>query len=218
VPLSGERSIPARLNRLVDRALMGQRLPVWPLLRIHGGPQRLAERIRRRATSVARRTPGPTEPLIERRDRLMQAVYAQAAATPLVAWCDASWRPGSDVVGAAALVSGAGGRTLSTIQKHSPSGADSVAAEALAVTLAIEWVLNGRGDALTAYSDSTALVKMWREKRNDPRLNGLRKTAGRLRFFRLLLIRRTHNQRAHRLARAALSGAGPGFGCRDGGS
>lgn len=191
---------------------MGHRLPISPLLRIDRTPQALAERIRRRATRLARRAPDCTE-LIERRDHLMLAVYARAAATPLVAWCDASWRPGSEMVGTAALVADADGKIRSTIQKHSPSGTDSVGAEALAVTLAIGCVRNCGEDSLTAYSDSAALVQLWLERRGDPRLNDLRKAAGSLRHFRLRLIRRGHNQPAHRLARMALSGAVSVSGC-----
>lgn len=201
MPLSGDRQFASRLNRVVDRGLEGRHLPILLLLRISGEPQRFAERIRRRAARRIRLEPADARATLARRDRLMETIYARSAGTDMVAWCDASWRPGSDLLGAAALLSDSRGEIRGSVKKHSRGEADSVSAEALAVTLAVEWTAAHSGLALTAYTDCAALVQLWREQRRDPRLRGLRTAAGPLRHFRLRLIRRAHNQPAHRLAR-----------------
>lgn len=201
--VSGERDLAVRLNRLVDRGLEGRHLPILLLLRVVGAPPRLAERVRRRAARRIRLVPGAAPFTLAQRDRLIEAVYARAAGTGRVAWCDASWQPDSDLIGAAALLADGRGEIRGSVQKHSRDGLDAVAAEALAVALAAEWARAEAGDSLTAYTDCAALVQLWREKRQDPRLRRLREAAGALPFFRLRLIRRTHNQPAHRLARQA---------------
>lgn len=203
MPPSVDRKFASRLNRVVDRGLQGRHLPILLLLRICGEPQRLAERIRRRAARRIRLDPVDARATLARRDRIIQAIYARAVDTDRVAWCDASWRPGSDLIGAAALLSDSRGEIRGSVQKHSRGETDAVSAEAFAVRLAIEWVAAQPGQSLTAYTDCAALVQLWREKRRDPRLSGLREAAGSLRRFRLRRIRRAHNQPAHRLAREA---------------
>lgn len=208
MPLPADRELAWRLNRVVDRGLEGRHLPVLPLLRISGEPHRLAERIRRRAARRIRLVPACARATLARRDRLILAIYARTAGTDRVAWCDASWRPGSDLIGAAALLSDSHGEIRGSIQKHSRGEPDAVAAEAFAVTLAIEKAAAQRVDSLTAYTDCAALVQLWQARRRDPRLRGLREAAGALSHFRVRLIRRAHNQPAHRLAREAAQESG----------
>lgn len=208
MPLSDDRQIASRLNRLVDLGLEGRHLPVLLLLRVTGAPRKLAERIRRRAARLVRLAPACSQTTLAQRESLIRAVYARAAGTDRVAWCDASWQPGSNGIGAAALVCDHRGHIQQSVQKHSPAELDAVEAEALAVTLAVESALALSGGSLTAYSDCAALVQLWRKKRQDPRLRQLRQAAASLRFFRLRLIQRSHNQSAHRLAREALCSSG----------
>lgn len=205
---SGDRTTASRLNRVIDRGLEGRHLPILLLLRATGEPPRLCERIRRRAARRIRLEPCSARLTLKRRDRLIEAVYARRAGTDWVAWCDASWRPGSKAVGTAARLSDREGRIRDSVQKHSRDGLDAVAAEALAVVLAAEWTLARSEGSLTAFTDCAALVRLWREKRQDARLDRLRAAARSLAYFRLRLIPRAHNQPAHRLAREALGRAG----------
>lgn len=189
-----------RLNQAIDLALADPAaLP--DLLRHARGCHllALAERVRRRATSRARHSPATAETMLEGRDRLLLALYADAApAGWAVAWCDASRR--GEVATIGVLLRKAGEATPMPLTR-AVGDLQIFEAEAAAVVAAVELALAHGVTRLRVYSDCKALVTRWLSRADDARLQVIRQAAADLERFQLFHLPPRHNPVAHRLAR-----------------
>ncbi len=77
-------------------------------------------------------------------------------------------------------------------------------AEATAVAAVMQVALQVHVQRLRVHSDCVALVQLWLERREDPRLHTIRKLAAQFRWFELCSVPRLHNQPADRLAKRML--------------
>jgi hypothetical protein len=78
-------------------------------------------------------------------------------------------------------------------------------AEIAALEAALEATSTVAARRVRVYTDCDALVSLWLQRRQDPRLRRVRYLARRLRRFELRSLPRRHNQVVHRLARAGAS-------------
>lgn len=164
------------------------------------GATALAERVRQRATALARRDRSAGPRLLAVRDALIEALYRDAAPKGWFnAWCDGSVRTDGSA-GIGALVLGADGRVVGRIsravEQPSPFEAEIAALEAV-LDLAVKHDFR----RVRVHTDCRALVDLWRAHRADPRLAPVRSLAQRLERLELRVVPRLHNQPAHRLAR-----------------
>lgn len=196
------------VNDLIDRAL---RQPTDAHFRAVArlpaiAPQDLAERVRRRATLLARRDRRNRAPILQARDRLMLALYANA--TPAgwhTAWCDGSLAAARTATGIGGLVVDASGRIVAEFARRVPDQ-PPFEAEIAAVVATLEAAHAHGARRLRVYSDCGAAVRLWHQRRDDARLAALAALAGEFRRLQICVLPRLHNQPAHRLAQA---GAGP---------
>lgn len=160
---------------------------------------RFAERVRRRATRLARRRDSRRAAIVAARDRLMLAIYARA--TPAgwhTAWCDGSVGAGMASIGG--LLMTPSGRILAEVARRAP-GIASFEAE-IAALLAVLQLAQAHGvRRLRVYTDCIALARRWHQFRDDPRLAAAAALAGRFARLEIASLPRLHNQPAHRLAR-----------------
>lgn len=166
----------------------------------------LAERVRRRATLIARRERPHAEAILTARDALILALYASA--TPrgaFTAWSDGSSRQGQ-AAGIGGLLMDPEGRMVAHLSQPL-QGLDAFAAEVAALEAVMRAAADRGAGRLRVYTDCVALLLLWLEKRADPRLEQVRKQAHRFRRFELRALPRLHNQPANRLARQALASA-----------
>jgi ribonuclease HI len=206
---SGEAS---RLNQAIDQFLLDPSSSRQDaVLRISSkwDAMQVAERVRRRATILGRVERGRRQSIIRARDRLVVMLYGHAARAGWhVAWSDASVYGDREGVraGVGGLLLDAQGRMLAEISAPA-STADALLAELMALTVVLRMALEQGVERLRVHTDCDALVAMWLQQRDDPRLGELRDLAGRLRGFDLHYVPRQHNQLAHRLARRAIAGS-----------
>lgn len=164
------------------------------------GTTTLAERVRQRATALARRNHSASARILAVRDALVEALYRDASPKGWFdAWCDGSAKPdGPASIGA--LVLGPDSRVVARISRAaghiSPFEAEIAALEAV-----LEVAVKRDFRHMRVHTDCRALVELWRTHRADPRLARVRTLAHRLERLELRAVPRLHNQPAHRLAR-----------------
>jgi ribonuclease HI len=210
MPPTEPRQRPAAINATVDPALLAptsNHQHALLRLRRRVGTTPLAERVRQRATALARRHRPLTRAILDRRDLLIQQIYADA--TPKswhTAWCDGSVnvsaRNRRATIGA--LLADTGGETLESFARE-VDATTSFDTELAALEATLGAALARRIERLRVHTDCRALAELWHEQRMDPRLTTLRMLVGRFRRFGLCVVPRLHNQSANRLARAVLS-------------
>lgn len=187
----------------MDQALIkpeGMSLQGLHRLRHSVGATALGERVRQRATALARRHRSAGARILATRDALIEALYRDASPKGwFIAWCDGSARPDGPA-GIGALVLGPDGRAVARIARAaeciSPFEAEIAALEAV-LDLAVKHDFR----RVRVHTDCRALVDLWRAHRADPRLAPVRSLAQRLERLELRVVPRLHNQPAHRLAR-----------------
>lgn len=164
------------------------------------GTTTLAERMRQRATALARRNRSAGAQILAVRDALIEALYRDASPKGWFnAWCDGSARPdGPASIGA--LLLGPNSRVVARISR----AADHISpfeAEIAALEAVLEVAVKRDFRHMRVHTDCRALVELWRAHRADPRLARVRSLAHRLERLELRAVPRLHNQPAHRLAR-----------------
>lgn len=202
VPRSVER------RRVLDDALRdpgAETIAALLALRRAAGTSTLAERLRSRATALARVHRAEAQAILERRDALIQRLYTDAVPRGAVsAWCDGSSAtgPSGRMAGVGVLLVDPGGNV--TAQRARYAGDLSpFEAEITALEAACDLASAHRIKRLRVHTDCRALTALWRTHRTDPRLIKVRAFAARLAWFDLRTVPRAHNQPAHRLARGA---------------
>ena len=195
------------LNAQIDAALLAPgRQQAWSIVRTRpeADAAELAERVRRRATVLTRRSATQTAAVLDARDHLIQALYAHDSPR---GWCTA-WCDGSSDASQRAAVGGvlvdAQGRTLGQWSRVI-CARDPFATEIAALASAFEFAAAHGADRLRVYTDCVALVRLWNEQRADERLLVVRARARQFARVQLRALPRLHNQPANRLARAALA-------------
>jgi ribonuclease HI len=198
-----------QLNAIVDNALLaptdGNHEQLKQLAKA-STPGPLTERIRRRATLLAKRRSDDPAPLLRLRDELILAVYA--AKVPKgwsCGWADgASFKTdGHRQAGIGGLLMDSGGTVIERISR-SIGEADAFAAELAALIAVMQCATERQQKRLWLYTDNRGLVQLWNEHRDDKRLNKLSGQAASLERFTLRAIPRLHNQPANALARAVV--------------
>ncbi len=163
------------------------------------GTATLAERVRQRATALARRNRSAGARILAVRDALIEALYRNASPKNWFnAWCDGSARPDAPAsIGALVLGPDSGVVTrISRVADHiSPFEAEIAALEAV-----LEVAVKRDFRRMRVHTDCRALVELWRAHRADPRLARVRSLAHRIERLELRAVPRLHNQPAHRLA------------------
>lgn len=206
------RAAPA-INELIDRALQE---PAEALLRVVArwpatmSTEMLAERVRQRATRLARRERADSERILQTRDRLVLALYAHA--TPAgwhTAWCDGSVATGAAQAGIGGVLMGPAGRIVAEFARRCPA-ATAFEAEIAALLATLEAARTKGVRRLRVYSDCVAAVQRWHRNRDDPRLDPLAAQARQFRRIEICALPRAHNLAAHRLAKTKTVQGGPG--------
>ena len=164
------------------------------------GATALAERVRQRATALARRNRSNGARILAVRDALIEALYRDASPKGWFnAWCDGSARPDAPA-SIGALVLGPDSGVVARISRAaghiSPFEAEIAALEAV-----LEVAVKRDFRHMRVHTDCRALVELWRAHRADPRLARVRSLVHRLGRLELRAVPRLHNQPAHRLAR-----------------
>lgn len=193
------------LNALIDVALLEPgRQRAWEATRaLHNFDHtQLPERIRRRATQLARRMRAQAAAILAARDNLIEALYARDSPRGwCTAWCDGA--NDASAAGIGGLVLDPQGQKLRQwSQGISPR--DPFATEIAALAAALDFAAVHSIARLRVYSDCVALVRLWHEHRADDRLGTVRGRAAQLARLQVRALPRLHNQPANRLARAAL--------------
>jgi ribonuclease HI len=170
-------------------------------------PASVADRVRRRASRLAKIHGSRRSQILSAADALILALYHYAAPEGwLCGWCDASVaRDGSPRrVGVGAIVLEESGRELARVSRPIAE-CEPFEAEIAALEAALEAISTVAARRVRVYTDCDALVSLWLQRRQDPRLRRVRYLARRLRRFELRSLPRRHNQVVHRLARAGAS-------------
>lgn len=198
------------LNQVIDRALfqptMQHREELLSLAKKRD-TQRLAERVRQRATWLGRHEREQAQHILSNRDVLIMALYAGLAPEGWVnAWCDGSSnRQASERhAGIGAVLVDATGRCISQISRY-VGGKNAFESELTALAAVLEDALIHHIERLSVHSDCKALVQLWYEQREDPRLAPVRLLASRFKGLHISAIPRLHNQVANALAKRAAS-------------
>jgi hypothetical protein len=172
-------------------------------------PTRVADRVQLRAKRLAKKQGSQRSRILASADTLILRLYlGRAPAGWLCGWCDATVaRAGARrCAGVGGVLLDARGREVARfcepIAECEPFEAEIAASQALLQAAAAS---GARAQRMRIYTDCAALVSLWLQRRRDPRLNGLRALASKLRRFELHRVPRRHNQVAHRLARKALA-------------
>ncbi len=172
-------------------------------------PEKLAERVRRRATILCRQQPQACRQILRVRDRLILVIYGKAAhVQAFSAWCDASLKvtDGKTVAAISGLMLSPQGKLIAIIVDLTEKR-DAVEAEAAAVTAVMQAALQRHVNRLRIHSDCLALVRLWLERREDLRLVEINQLANQFYNFEMYYIPRLHNQPADKLAKMALTKA-----------
>jgi ribonuclease HI len=170
--------------------------------------QRLAERVRQRATWLGRHEHEQAQHILSNRDELIMALYAGLAPEGWAnAWCDGSSnRQASERhAGIAAVLLDAKGKCVSQISRY-VDDKNAFEAELAALAAVLEDASTHHIERLSVHSDCKALVQLWYEQRDDPRLAPVRLLASRFKGLHISAIPRLHNQVANALAKRAASG------------
>lgn len=201
-----------RLNAVLDQALLNptssHRHQVQQLTTAHN-VKKLAERLRKRATILAKQQRRQRQLILEARDTLILALYAAAAPRGWAcAWCDGSCIKidAQQHAGIGAILMDDRGEIVARISQ-AIAAKDSFSAELTAVIAIMQTALKHHQRQLRVYCDNYGLIQLWCEQRDDNRLAEIRRLAAALDHFSLHPIPRQHNQPAHRLAVAATRGA-----------
>jgi ribonuclease HI len=182
-----------------DHALVGLR----PLI---SGEEtvRLADRVLRRATRLARVRRRASRSILYVRDRIVLAVHH--AASPQ-GWFS-GWSDGAVITGEGGRVTRLGavlvepsGRVAAELGAGGRSK-QSFEAEIEALVTLLKIGLRRGAHRITVHTDCKAVVELWARKRDDPRMRELRSVVGRYERVSLKAVPRRHNQVAHRLASA----------------
>lgn len=206
MPVTTLREPRATINPVVDAALhtpAGEPLAALLRLRRRIGTEALAERVRQRATALARRQRARAASLLETRDVLMLRLYAEAAPRGwFTAWCDGSVRTAATrrIAGIGGVVLDPEGHLAAEFSRRA-DGMGALDAEIAALTSTLEVSLARHATRLRVHTDCAALVELWQEQRDDPRLAAVRLHARALDRFELRAVPRLHNQPANTLAR-----------------
>lgn len=207
-PLKTRRDEARLLNQVIDRALfqptMQHREELLSLAKKRD-TQRLAERVRQRATRLGRQKRTQVQQLLGNRDELIMALYADL---PPVGWANA-WCDGSSTRQASELHAGVGavlldpsGKRISQISRY-VGGKNAFDAEITALAAVLEDASTHHIEQLKVHTDSKALAQLWHEQREDPRLAALRLLASRFKRLQFRAVPRLHNQVANALAKQA---------------
>jgi ribonuclease HI len=197
------------LNAVIDKALLAlspqQQQRVLQLT--HECPvAKLAERIRRRATVLAKRRHGESGQIQSVRDALILALYASTVPRGWAcAWCD-----GSSVkmnaehhAGIGGIVMDSDGTVIARISR--PVGdLDAFAAEITALAAVISIAIENGQQRIRVYTDNHGLARLWQEKPDDKRLEKIRESGAKLERLSVFAIPRLHNQSANALAKQAV--------------
>lgn len=208
-PAKTRRDEARYLNRIIDRALLQptmQHLAEVLSSAKQWDTPRLAERIRRRATWLTRHERPLAQQLLTHRDQLIMALYANLAPEGWAsAWCDGSstGRASERHAGIAAVLMDASGNCLSRFSRY-VGNKNVFDAELAALAAVLEAAVTFNLEQLRVHTDSKALVQLWHEQRDDPRLAALRPLAAQFKGLQILAIPRLHNQVAHVLAKQAV--------------
>jgi ribonuclease HI len=201
-----------QLNAMLDQALLSltssYRYQIQQLITTHQ-VKKLAERLRMRATILAKQQPRQREPILEARDALILALYAAAAPRGWAcAWCDGRCIKvnAQQHAGIGAILIDERGVIVARISQ-AIGVKDSFSAELIAVVAIMKTALKHDQRQLRVYCDNYGLIQLWCEQRNDSRLVEMRRLAASLERFSLHPIPRQYNQPAHRLAIAATRSA-----------
>jgi hypothetical protein len=171
-----------QLNTIVDSALLAPTDETRKKLRQlaeASEPGPLAERIRRRATLLARRRNADRTPLLRLRDELILAVYA--AEVPKGWSC--GWADGASFEANGRQQAGIGGLLVDSdglvIERISRSIGEkgAFAAELAALAAVMQCATERQQKWLWLYTDNRGLAQLWDEHRGDNRLNELRRQA-----------------------------------------
>lgn len=195
-------------NRLIDHALLEQMTLSNHTLQqlLHFQPVRqLAERVRKRASLLAKRHHLDSGQLLISRDGLIQQLYA--ATVPqgwACAWCDGSSLKldSSYQAGIGGIVWDSAGKEISRPCEHIGTY-QAFDAELAAVAAVIRSAIAHQQRQLWVFTDNHGLAQLWQEHREDSRLVEIRELTGKLDRFALQAIPRQHNQPANALAKAA---------------
>lgn len=193
------------LNALIDAALLDPRrhetgavARAFPRTDV----TTLCERVRRRATVLARRARTQAAAILAARDHLIQALYARDSPRGwCTAWCDGSGN-GSQPGAVGGVLVDAHGRVIGQWSRMVPAR-DPFATEIAALASAFAFAAAHGAARLRVYTDCVALVRLWHAQRADERLDAARARARALAQVQLRALPRLHNQLANRLARAA---------------
>ena len=104
--------------------------------------------------------------------------------------------------GIGAVVLDASGRCVSRMRRY-VGRKTAFQAELNALTAVLEIALAHHIERLRVHSDSKALVQLWHEQRDDPRLEPVRLLSLRFQGLHIRAIPRLHNQVANALAKQA---------------
>ena len=198
------------LNQVIDRALFQpntQHLEELLSLAKTRDTQCLAERVRQRATWLGRHEREQTQHILSNRDELIMALYASLAPEGWAnAWCDgSSLRQASELhAGIGAVLLDTTGKCIRQISRY-VGGKSAFEAEVIALVAVLEDALIHHIERLRVHSDCKALVQLWHEQREDPRLAPVRLLNSRFKGLHISAIPRLHNQVANALAKRAAS-------------
>ena len=197
------------LNEAIDSALLHRASGAQRMLEAQARRDvvGLADRVRLRAKRLAKSHAMHRSQILDAAAGLVLAVYRYAGPRDwMCGFCDASAAPHDEGRGAGigGVIFDGSGRTVARFarptSKRNPFEAEIAALEA---TLDAAAALGDGAPRLRVYTDCDALVALWLQRRRDPRLQGVRALARRLRGFQLYSLPRRHNQAAHHLARHA---------------
>ncbi len=196
-------------NTIIDRALLEvsvERRQQVVRLTESDSVVRLAERLRKRATMLAKRRRSETKAILEGRDELILHLYAS---TVPKGW-SCGWSDGSSVradshfrAGIGGILMDSGGNIIERISR-SIGAQDAFDAELVAVVAVMQSAIALKQLRLMVYIDNEGIVQLWHEKRDDKRLDDINRLRKRFERFALEKIRRLHNQPANALAKQAV--------------
>jgi len=201
----------ATINRAIDAALLAatpQPLHELTALRQTMAIAALVEKVRRRATQLARRDRAQRAALIRARDTIILALYAQAAPKGwMTAWCDGSMTETDEqhLAGIGGIILDRHGHVIAQVARMLTEQS-ALEAEIAAASAVLALALDAGIARVRLHTDCKGLVHLWLNQRDDPRLAALRAQAMRLDRVHMRLVPRQHNQAAHRLAHAAARG------------
>ena len=139
----------------------------------------LAERVRRRTTVLSRSEPSLSEKILNARDALISAIYAHTLPEKwFTGWCDGSkmeTRLG-DIAGIAGIITDRNGEIVARVVR-SERGIDPFEAEIAALEALLETALEHGVEQIRAHTDCPALIQLWKQRRDDPRLTRIRSLA-----------------------------------------